>query len=83
MSAVAPIRTHTVDDGQAIAESEVTGLPPTVGRVSLANLAHAVIAAYITRGTVPAPLVPDSGQQAVSRRRAERPFRLVTVVPVG
>lgn len=81
--AVAPIRTHTDDDGQAICDSEVTGLPPTVGSVSLANFAEAVVAAYITSGTVPAPLVPVP----VSRQSPDdghvRPFRLATVVPVG
>jgi hypothetical protein len=49
----------------------------------LANVAAAVVTAYITRGTVPAPLVPVP----VSRHRPEAgqysPLRLATVVPLG
>ena len=53
--------------GRPVWVSEVTGLPDTVGRVSLAKVAPAVGAAYMTRGTSPAPLVPVAGRPGTRR----------------
>jgi hypothetical protein len=81
--AVVPVSTHWVGEGQAICDSAVTGLPDTVGSVSLPKVALAVGAAYISSGTVPAPFVPiPKTKQSADEAQLSPPI-VATVVPGG